>query len=60
MYEEPRWKEEPLEMAKKLREAADGWPIGYGDYRRAAAIIQSLVLALEDKIHETASLEPSE
>ena len=57
---ESKWQDAPLAQAKKLREAADGFPIGYMELRQAGAMIESLVQALEQKIHDLDSLEPSE
>ena len=57
---ESKWQDEPLEVAKRLREAADGIPIGFADYRKGAAVIEALVQALEQKIKDLDSLEPSE
>lgn len=57
---ESKWQDIPLQAAKRLREAADGMPIGLGEMRQAGAIIESLVQALEQKIRELDSLEPSE
>lgn len=57
---EPKWQDMPLQAAKRLYDAADGKPIGYSDFRKSAAIIEALVQALEDKIKQLNSLEPSE
>ena len=57
---ETKWQDASLETAQRLKEAADGWPIGYADYLKAAATIEALVQALEQKIKDIDSLEPSE
>lgn len=57
---ETKWQDAPLAIALRLREASDGWPIGYSEYRKAAATIEALVKTLEQKNQELNSMEPSE
>ena len=58
---ETKWQDAPLEIAQRLKDAADdGWPATHSLYLKAAATIEALVQALEQKINELDSLEPSE
>ena len=58
---ESKWQDAPLELAKTLEYQSDiGAGVSELAAKKAAAMIRSLVQALEQKMRELDSLEPSE
>lgn len=58
---ETKWQDAPLELAEELEALTADFNCEYGiEVNKAAATIRALVQALEQKIHELDSLEPSE
>ena len=56
---ETKWQDAPLELAETL-ESCLIYSVFGSEMTKAAATIRALVQALEQKIHELDSLEPSE
>lgn len=58
---ETKWQDAPLELVKTLEIClCTGKAPSVNETRQASATIRALVQALEQKIHELDSLEPSE
>lgn len=55
--QETSWQDVPLDLSRKLSAHADGVSMSAMELKQSAAVIESLVTALTQKIHELDSLE---